>query len=225
MSRSSNRPRSGSATRSAPDGACPLRRPASAQRAGSVHLPITPHTRSQYYLLATQLPEGLLLKSIARGDRDAFDELYRQYYPRLVRYLAQRFPPSHSTDEIVDDTFMIIWQHAGGFRYQSQVSTWIFGIAYRVALRSLQRNKRWLTVEEDPSELVFDPTHEAEEHDWLAEGLRRLPDKQRVCILLSYQMGLSVRQVAVITKSAAGTVKAHMFHARKKLRHLLLALQ
>jgi RNA polymerase sigma-70 factor (ECF subfamily) len=171
------------------------------------------------------MSECLLLKSIARGDRDAFEELYRRYYRRLGAYLAQRFPPSYSTDEIIDDTFMIVWQQAGEFRYQSQVSTWIFGIAYRVALKFLRRNKRSTTADEDPPELAFDPRQEAEEHDWLAEGLRRLPDKQRVCILLSYQAGLSVQQVAFITKSSAGTVKARMFHARKKLRHLLLALQ
>ncbi len=172
------------------------------------------------------MPQGLLLKSIARGDRHAFDELYRHYYPRLGRYLAKRFPPSYSTDEIIDDTFMVVWRHAGEFRYQSQVSTWIFGIAYRIALKSLQRNKRWLiAADEDPSELAFDPTPEAEAHDWLAEGLRRLPDKQRLSVLLTYQLGLSIQQVATITKSSTGTVKAHMFHARKNLRYLLLALQ
>jgi RNA polymerase sigma-70 factor (ECF subfamily) len=172
------------------------------------------------------MPDGRLLKSIACGDRHAFDELYRRYYRRLGGYLAQRLPPSYSTDEIIDDTFMIVWQHAGEFRYQSQVSTWIFGIAYRVALKSLRRNKRWLTAaDEDAPELAFDPTREAEEHDWLAEGLRRLPDKQRLSILLSYQLGHSIQQVAAITKSSTGTVKARMFLARRKLRHLLLALQ
>jgi RNA polymerase sigma factor (sigma-70 family) len=89
------------------------------------------------------MPDGRLLKSIAYGDRHAFDELYRRYYRRLGGYLAQRLPPSYSTDEIIDDTFMIVWQHAGEFRYQSQVSTWIFGIAYRVALKSLRQNERW----------------------------------------------------------------------------------
>jgi RNA polymerase sigma-70 factor, ECF subfamily len=172
------------------------------------------------------MPDVPLLKSIARGDRYAFEELYRRYYRRLGGYLAQRLPPSYSTDEIIDDTFMIVWQHAGEFRYQSQVSTWIFGIAYRLALNSLRRNKRWHpAANEDLPEPAFDPTQEAEEHDWLAEGLRRLPDKQRLSILLVYQLGHSVQQVAAMTESSAGTVKVRMFHARRKLRHLLLALQ
>lgn len=84
------------------------------------------------------MSEEYLLKSIARGDGRAFEALYRCYYSRLIRYLARRLPPSHSAHEIIDDTLLIVWQQAGEFRYQSHVSTWIFGIAYRVALKSLR---------------------------------------------------------------------------------------
>ena len=85
------------------------------------------------------MSEDHLLASVARGDRHAFEELYRVYYRRLIRFLATRIPTSHSADEIIDDTFMVVWRCAGEFRRQSQVSTWIFGITYRVALKSLRR--------------------------------------------------------------------------------------
>ena len=121
---------------------------------------------------------------------------------------------------------MVVWGRAGEFRRQSQVSTWIFGITYRVALKSLRRHERWAAAAEygfpDPS---IDPTREAEERDWLEEGLRRLSDKQRSSLLLVYQYGHSIEQVASMTQSAVGTVKARMYHARGKLRHLLTALQ
>jgi RNA polymerase sigma-70 factor (ECF subfamily) len=172
------------------------------------------------------MSEDHLLASVARGDRHAFEELYRVYYRRLIRFLATRIPTSHSADEIIDDTFMVVWRCAGEFRRQSQVSTWIFGITYRVALKSLRRNERWSAVVAgclpEPS---IDPTQEAEERDWLEEGLRRLPDKQRLSLLLAYQHGHSIEQVASMTQSPVGTVKARMYHARGKLRHLLTALQ
>src|ERR1700677_1086611 len=172
------------------------------------------------------MSEDHLLESVARGDRRAFEELYRVYYRRLARYLATRIPTSHSADEIIDDTFMVVWRRAGEFRHQSQVSTWIFGITYRVALKSLRRNERWSAAAGDAlPEPSIDPTQEAVERDWLAEGLRRLPDKQRLSLLLAYQYGHSIEQVASMTQSAVGTVKARMHHARRKLRHLLTALQ
>ena len=116
-----------------------------------------------------------LLKSIARGDRRAFEDLYRGYYGRLKRYLARRLPPSHCADEIIDDTFLIVWQHAKKFRYESEVSTWIIGITYRVALKSLRRQKRWsfASVDEWP-EPAIDPHREIEERDWLARRFASL---------------------------------------------------
>ena len=172
------------------------------------------------------MSEDQLLESIARGDRRAFDELYRYYYRRLKTFLFRRLPPSHSVDEIIDDTLLIVWQGAGKFRHHSQVSTWIFGIAHRVALKSLRRHRRWFVASADESpEPVIDPNREFEERDWLAKGLRLLPDQQRLSLLLTYQVGYSIDQVSVMTECAASTVKSRMFHARRTLRHVLATLQ
>jgi RNA polymerase sigma-70 factor (ECF subfamily) len=172
------------------------------------------------------MAEEHLLKSIARGDRRAFEELYRCYYRRLARYLTRRLPPSYSADEIIDDTLLIVWQRASEFRYQSRVSTWIFGIAWRVALKSLRRHKRcFATCADESPEPVIDPYRELEERDWLAEGLRHLSDNQRLSLMLTYQLGHSIEQVATMTECAVGTIKARRFHARGRLRYLLTTLQ
>jgi RNA polymerase sigma-70 factor, ECF subfamily len=173
------------------------------------------------------MSEALLLKSIARGDQRAFDELYRRYYPRLTGFLAKRIPASHSADEIIDDTLLIVWQRANEFHYGSEVSTWIFGIAYRVALRSLRKHRLWLraTAVDEPTDPVVDPARADEERQWLEEGLRRLPDKQRLSLLLTYHLGHSIEHVALLTDCPVGTMKARMFHARGQLRRHLNALQ
>jgi RNA polymerase sigma-70 factor (ECF subfamily) len=169
-----------------------------------------------------KMPEECLLEAVARGDRCAFEDLYRCYYPRLTRFLARRLPPSHSADEIINDTLLIVWKHAREFRHQSQVSTWIFGIAHRVALKSLRRDRRSFVTFEEP---FIDPYRQLEQEEWITQGLSRLPHNQRVSLLLVYQLGHSVEQVATMTECSAGTVKSRMFHARVKLRHFLTALQ
>jgi RNA polymerase sigma-70 factor, ECF subfamily len=173
------------------------------------------------------MSEALLLESIARGNQRAFDELYRRYYPRLIGFLAKRIPPSHSADEIIDDTLLVVWQHANEFHYGSEVSTWIFGIAYRVALRSLRKDRLWLraTAADETTDPVVDPARADEQRQWLEEGLRRLPDKQRLSLLLTYHWGHSIEQVAHLTDCPVGTMKARMFHARGQLRRHLNALQ
>src|SRR5271167_2017636 len=82
-----------------------------------------------------------LLVAIAGGDRRALEELYLAYHRRLARFLSRFTPRYENVEEIVNDTFMVVWQSAGDFRHASLVSTWIMGIAYRTALKSLRRQK------------------------------------------------------------------------------------
>lgn len=167
-----------------------------------------------------------LLARVAAKDRHALEELYLGYHRRLARFLSRLTRSYENVEEIINDTFMVVWQSAKDFRYASQVSTWIIGIAYRTALKSLRRQKNHTgtrSLDEYP-EQTTDPTFEAEVQDWLAHGLDRLPAEQRLTLELAYQMGHSLEEIAAITECPVGTVKARMFHAREKLRQYLPSL-
>jgi RNA polymerase sigma-70 factor (ECF subfamily) len=167
-----------------------------------------------------------LLRDVARGDRRALDALYLGYHRRLARFLVRVAPQYETVEEVINDTFLVVWQRAKDFRGASRVSTWIIGIAYRIALKSLRRNdglvraQRFDTVPEP----WVDPTKDAELRDWVAHGLSHLPVEQRLALELAYNMGHSIEEIAEITGSPVGTVKARMFHAREKLRQHLPAL-
>lgn len=167
-----------------------------------------------------------LLVAVAGGNRRALEELYLSYHRRLARFLSRFTPRYENVEEIINDTFMVVWQSAKDFRYASQVSTWIFGIAYRTALKSLRRQKNHTAARslDDYPEYTTDPTMETEVQDWLAHGLNRLPLDQRLTLELAYHLGHSLEEIAAITDAPVGTVKARMFHAREKLRQYLPAL-
>jgi RNA polymerase sigma-70 factor, ECF subfamily len=180
-------------------------------------------------LLAKHLPKGSdneLLLAIAAGNRLALETLYLSYHRRLARFLSRFTPRYENVEEIINDTFMAVWQHAKDFRNASQVSTWILAIAYRTALNSLRRQKNHAAAQNlaDCPEQVIDPMLEDEVKDWLNRGLNRLPIEQRLTVELVYHMGYSLEEIAEITGSPVGTVKARMFHARQKLRQYLPAL-
>jgi RNA polymerase sigma-70 factor (ECF subfamily) len=121
---------------------------------------------------------------------------------------------------------MVVWRHANEFRFASQVSSWIFGIAYRTALSSLYRERYHSaprSLEECPEQAV-DPMRETEVRDWVMHGLNRLPDEQAVTLQLACDFGYSLVEIAEITGATVGTVKARMFHARNKLRRHLPTL-
>src|SRR5580698_5552307 len=83
-----------------------------------------------------------LLVAISAGSRQALEELYLGYHRRLARFLSRFTPRYENVEEIINDTFMVVWQGAKDFRCASQVSTWIIGIAYRTALKSRRRHRR-----------------------------------------------------------------------------------
>jgi RNA polymerase sigma-70 factor (ECF subfamily) len=167
-----------------------------------------------------------LLTAVAAGDRRALEELYLGYHRRLARFLSRFTPRYENVEEIINDTFMVVWQSAKDFRYASQVSTWIIGIAYRTALKSVRRQKNHTAARnlDDCPEQTIDPTSDTEVQDWLKHGLNQLPAEQRLTLELAYHMGHSLEEIAAITECPVGTVKARMFHAREKLRHYLPTL-
>src|ERR1700674_5117552 len=123
-------------------------------------------------LLAKNSPkerDNALLVAVAAGDRRALEELYLSYHRRLARFLSRFTPRYENVEEIINDTFMVVWQSAKDFRRASQVSTWIIGIAYRTALKSLRRQKNHTaarSLDEYPEQTI-DPTFETEMQDWL----------------------------------------------------------
>jgi RNA polymerase sigma-70 factor (ECF subfamily) len=167
-----------------------------------------------------------LLAGVAAGNRLALEQLYHGYHRRLARFLSRFTSRYENVEEIINDTFMVVWQSAKDFRNASQVSTWIFGIAYRTALKSLRRQKNHaaaLSLDESPEQIV-DPEADAEVQDWVAHGLDRLTVEHRLALELAYRMGHSLEEIAAITDTPVGTVKARMFHARRKLREYLPAI-
>src|SRR5580692_11849938 len=167
-----------------------------------------------------------LLVAISTGSRQALEELYLGYHRRLARFLSRFTPRYENVEEIINDTFMVVWQSAKDFRYASQVSTWIIGIAYRTALKSFRRQKNHSAARnlDDCPEQTVDPTSDTEVQDWLKHGLDQLPVEQRLTLELAYHMGHSLEEIAAITECPVGTVKARMFHAREKLRMYLPTL-
>ncbi|MEA3138883.1 MAG: polymerase sigma-70 factor, subfamily [Gammaproteobacteria bacterium] len=167
-----------------------------------------------------------LLIAIAGGSRQALGDLYLGYHRRLVRFLSRFTSSYENTEEIINDTFLVVWQTAKDFRFESQVSTWIVSIAYRTLTKSLRSQKNHLQVQSwgQSTEQSVDPTLNAEVQDWLTQGLSQLPVEQRLTLELAFHMGHSLHEIASITDCPVSTVKARLFHARAKLRHFLPAL-
>ena len=186
-------------------------------------MPTTNSAKSNSDGAARQDAERALLVSIASGDRDAMAELYAGYQPRLFRFVYRLTRSHATTEELINDIMLAIWRGARNFRGDSKPSTWIFGIAYRQALKRLSRKKLSIAPYFDVDLLADNGDPSFEQEDWVHRGLDALPPAQRLAVELVFYLGLSYEEVASVTDCPVNTVKTRMFHARRKLREQLQA--
>ena|SRR5258706_13537392 len=170
--------------------------------------------------------EGLLIGRVAAGDGAAFEALYRCFYSRLRRFLERMTRRPQLVDEIVNDTMLVVWRKADSYDYSSAVSTWIFAIAFRKALKALKALDEPVEADADAS---ADPDGRGPESIVLRQetrlllgvALAALSAEQRAVVELTYFQGCGYREIATILGCPIDTVKTRMFHARRRLKTLL----
>jgi RNA polymerase sigma-70 factor, ECF subfamily len=168
-----------------------------------------------------------LLERVVARDRDAFRELYVAYHRRLARFLMRLTRRYEVAEEIINDTFWIVWRKAAQFRGESLVSTWIMGIAYRRGLKALRGTAARLaegTDLETEQLAAPDDLAAAELSEWILLAMSQLPTEQRVTLEFAYGYGHTCEEIAQIMDCPANTVKTRLFHGREKLRRLLPGL-
>jgi len=165
--------------------------------------------------------ERALLQRAADGSRAALERLYQLYHSRLFKFLFRLTGSYTTADELVNDIMLLVWQKAATFRGESKVSTWIFGIAYRQAVRHLSRSKPLLTLGGRDDEFAAREEKSVETEDWVRLCIDSLPRAQQMTVVLVFYLGLTYEETAAVTDCPVNTVKTRMFHARQRLKELL----
>jgi RNA polymerase sigma-70 factor (ECF subfamily) len=164
-----------------------------------------------------------LLARVRGGDRSAFEQLYRLYHPRLMRFLQTLIRRPTLVEEVLNDTMMVVWNRPDSFHGASKLSTWIFAIAYRKAMKGLRKQDE--AVEDKDAERRVSPEAGPEEtsgrarvHQLLMQAMLELSPAHRAVVDLTYFHELGYREIAAVLECPVDTVKTRMFHARRHLR-------
>lgn len=170
--------------------------------------------------------DARLLARIVAGDRQAFEQLYRAYFPRLGRFLGRMVRSVPLVEEVINDTMLVVWQKAASYDGSCKVSTWIFAIAYRKALKGLRGSDEPVESDTDLYQAgpELEPDHVLEGRQLrqvLERALAQLPLAQRVVMVLTYDHEMGYAEIADVVACPVNTVKTRMFHARHKLKELL----
>jgi len=163
-----------------------------------------------------------LIERIVHRDLRAFETLYRAYHPRLTRFLTNMLRRPHLVEEALNDTMMVVWKRPEKFNGTSKVSTWIFAVAYRTAMKARSRVQDPVS-DEDAPELVDDATPEQDLNQRqtravLLSAMEHLSPEHSAVLDLTYFHDIGYREIADILGCPVGTVKTRMHHARKHLK-------
>lgn len=170
--------------------------------------------------------EATLVGRVAHRDLRAFEELYRQYHLRLTRFLTNMLRRPQLVEEVLNDTMMVVWNRADSYNGTSKVSTWIFAIAYRKALRALRRVDEPIEDHYAETRETLEPTPEdqvgqRQVQKALLGAMSELSADHRAVVDLTYFHEAGYREIADIMGCPVDTVKTRMFHARRRLKGLL----
>lgn len=167
-----------------------------------------------------------LMGRIRARDISAFEELYRAYRTRLSHFLFRLVRRPHLVEEIMNETLLVVWDRPDSFKGDSKLSTWIFAIAYRRAMKALRRFDDPIEDHRAHERVSLDPTPEEEiardrARELLLRAIADLTQEHRTVVELTYFHEMGYQEIAEIMNCPVGTVKTRMFHARRHLRRAL----
>lgn len=158
--------------------------------------------------------------------------LYRALSGGVFAFVRRRLGRSddHEVQAVVVDTMYEVWRAASNFAGDSQVKTWVLGIARHKLLNVVRKNThepKHVDIADYSDSLaddradVFDALAAKQQAGWLMSCMCKLPHEQRESLHLLLVEGLSVDEIAQVQGCPSGTVKTRVFHAKVKLRRCL----
>lgn len=171
-----------------------------------------------------------LWQGIVKGERAAFDAMFRLYSAPLRLFLRRYTSCPDAADDVAQETFLQLWRRHNGFDpARGTLKQYLFGIARKQAAHS-RRDETPAEAEVEPagfgetrSGALREPSGTVAAEDRTAdlnEALARLEPEERSLLWLREVEGYSYAEMADILGVPLGTVKSKLFSARAALRHI-----
>lgn len=160
--------------------------------------------------------------------REAFGELLAQFSEPLYWQIRRIVNNHDDADDLLQNTFMKAWQSMDDFRGDAKLTTWLHKIAINEALTHVDKQKRRQTESLDDTE--HSAIHTIESDKWvdgdevataLREAVNSLPEKQRLVFNMKYFDEMKYEEIAEITGTSVGALKATYHIAVKKITQFL----
>ncbi|MGD9264855.1 MAG: RNA polymerase sigma factor [Lysobacterales bacterium] len=172
-----------------------------------------------------ELTDERLMQRYARGDADAFEELYRRHRGPLYRYFLRQVTDTTTANDLYQGAWEKVIKARKRYRPSAPFTTWMYRIAHNHLVDHYRRQRPTEPLQEAAIEgLQTGPAQEAignEDRDRLRSAMLSLPPEQRDALLLKLESGLKMEDIARVTGVSRETVKSRLRYAVGKLRQVM----
>ena len=175
-----------------------------------------------------------LVRIFQKGDNKAFDELQRRHQDKVFRITKRYSRDVEEARELCQEVFLRAFEKLSAFKGRAKFYTWLYRVAVNLCV-DFHRKRSRIFVSDFHE--YFPTSHQIERCDErsdplsiiekeelygkVREAIGRLPPKQRNVLILRYYGDLKISEIAPKVGSSEGTVKAQLFHAKRKLAKML----
>jgi len=173
-------------------------------------------------------PDSGLVSRVAQRDEAAFTELVEKYKHQVLATIHRYVQAPSASADLAQEVFIKVWENAHTFKGRSKFSTWLYRIVVNHCLNYRTKRKRGATVELDES--MADEGSSVEEKyenkrkaQLVKDAVDKLPERQRMALVLFKFEGCSCREVAQIMGLSFIAAQSLIFRAINNLRKKLLS--
>ena len=175
-----------------------------------------------------------LMQLVGRGDTAAFEKLVERHQTLVLGTVARMLGSNSEVEDIAQQVFVRVWKSAGRYVARAKFTTWLLKITRNLVFNELRRSKRraHVPIQSDPDaeelplreEGVSAPDAAALEKELqkaIDQAIARLPETQRMAVILRRYEEMSYEQIAAVLELSVPAVKSVLFRARTELRERL----
>jgi RNA polymerase sigma-70 factor (ECF subfamily) len=171
--------------------------------------------------------DAATLREAQSGSPQALERFIRHYERTVFAFLSRSLGRGPDVEDLAQEVFVRVYRALPRFEHRgdTRISTWLLQIAVHLVMDTHKRKR--LPVEPLREQIVADPGTPETERRYneligaLERAASRLPQEQRVVLVLADFHGLELEQIATVTETNVATVKTRLFRARAHIKQTL----
>jgi RNA polymerase sigma-70 factor (ECF subfamily) len=189
------------------------------------------------FMNAMESDASAIARGLRRRDPDLLDRLIEQYQHRLLRYLVYLSGNRELAEDLFQETWIRVLERGHQYDCKHEFSTWLYAVARNLTIDYL-RKKSPVSLDglmDDEEHAAFEPAdtrplaweilQQHEQAERVGAALLSIPAEYRETVILRFQEGMALDEIATVTGAPLGTVKSRLYRGLNMLMSRLKGAQ